>query len=85
MAVKMLRLVYEGTVLSKKNRHITTRQGYVVPDAKAKANEADMVNQFVLQLKKQGGTRIFTQTRAEMLIEENKKDIHYRIKMRILN
>lgn len=85
MAIKLLRLVYEGTVLSKKNRHITTRQGYVVPDAKAKANEADMVNQFITQLKKQGGTRIFTQTRAEMLIEANQKNIHYRIKMRIFN
>lgn len=82
---RITRLIYHGTVLSKKNRHITTRQGIVVPDAKAKANEADMVNQFIVQLKKQGGTRIFTRTRAEMLIEANDKKTTYRIKMTIFN
>lgn len=82
---KITELVYHGTVLSKKNRHITTRQGIVVPDAKAKANEADMVSQFIVQLKKQGGTRIFTQTRAEMLIEANMHATQYRIRFKIYN
>ena len=80
-----IRLTYQGTILSKKNRHITTRQGAVIPDAKARANEADMIRQFTVQLKKQGGTKIFTQTRAEMLIEANAKGTTYRIGMRIYN
>ncbi len=80
-----LKLVYNGTVLSKKNRHITTRQGAVIPDAKARANEADMVNQFLVQLKRQGGSRIFTQTRTEMLLDANAKGTTYRIGMRIYN
>ena len=82
---RYIKLTYNGTVLSKKNRHITTRQGGVIPDAKARANEADMISQFIVQLKKQGGTKIFTETRAEMLIEANAKNTTYRIKMTIYN
>lgn len=82
---RYLYLVYHGTVLSKKNRHITTRQGIVVPDAKAKANEADMVNQFITQLRKQGGTKIYTQTHTERLIEANAKGTKYFVKMSIYN
>ena len=82
---KYLYLTYHGTVLSKKNRHITTRQGIVIPDARARANEADMVNQFVIQLKKQGGTKVYTQTHTERLIEANEKGTKYFIKMLIYN
>lgn len=80
-----IRLVYDGVVLSKKNRHITTRQGAVIPDAKARANESDMIAQFVIQLRKQGGTAIFTTTRAERLLEANQNGTRYRIKMTFYN
>lgn len=83
--MKIIRLIYHGTVLSKKNRHITTRQGIVVPDARAKANEADMVNQFIPQLRRQGGTSIFTKTHTDRLIEANAKGTTYGIKMTIYN
>lgn len=85
MVRRYLRLVYHGVVLSKKNRHITTRQGIVVPDARARANEADMVDQFLTQLKKQGGIKIFTTTHADRLIEANKLGTKYFIKMTIYN
>lgn len=83
--MKTIRLTYHGTVLSKKNRHITTRQGIVVPDAKAKANEADMVSQFIPQLKKQGGTAIFTKTHTDRLVEAQQAGIWYRIRIDIYN
>ena len=83
--MKIIRLIYHGTVLSKKNRHITTRQGIVVPDARAKANETDMVNQFIPQLRRQGGTSIFTKTHTDRLIEANAKGTTYGIKMTIYN
>lgn len=83
--MKIVRLIYHGTVLSKKNRHITTRQGIVVPDARAKANEADMINQFIPQLRRQGGTSIFTKTHTDRLIEANAKGTTYGIKMTIYN
>lgn len=83
--MKIIRLIYHGTVLSKKNRHITTRQGIVVPDARAKANEKDMVDQFIPQLRRQGGTSIFTKTHTDRLIEANAKGTTYGIKMTIYN
>ena len=83
--MKITRLIYHGTVLSKKNRHITTRQGIVVPDARAKANETDMVNQFIPQLRRQGGTSIFTKTHTDRLIEANANGTTYGIKMTIYN
>ena len=83
--MKIIRLIYHGTVLSKKNRHITTRQGIVVPDARAKANETDMVSQFIPQLRRQGGTSIFTKTHTDRLIEANAKGTTYGIKMTIYN
>lgn len=83
--MKTIRLTYHGTVLSKKNRHITTRQGIVVPDARAKANEADMVGQFTVQLKKQGGSAIFTKTRTDRLVEAQQNGIIYSIRMIIFN
>lgn len=83
--MRAIYLTYHGVVLSKKNRHVATRQGIVVPDAKAKANEADMVNQFVLQLKKQGGVAIFTKTRTDRLVEAQQKETHYAIHMIIYN
>lgn len=83
--MKIIRLTYNGTVLSKKNRHITTRQGIVVPDARAKANETDMINQFIPQLRRQGGTDVFTKTHTERLIEANANETTYGIKMTIYN
>lgn len=83
--MKTLKLRYMGTVLSKKNRHITTRQGIVIPDARARANEQDMVNQFIVQLKKQGGTRIFTMTHTDRLLEATKNAEKYVIWMKIYN
>lgn len=83
--MRIIRLTYHGTVLSKKNRHITTRQGIVVPDARAKANEKDMVNQFIPQLRRQGGTSIFTKTHTDRLIEANANGTIYGIKMVIYN
>lgn len=83
--MKALHLTYHGTVLSKKNRHITTRQGIVVPDARAKANEADMINQFTVQLKKQGGSAIFTKTRTDRLVEAQQSETRYAIHIIIWN
>ena len=77
---RITRLIYHGTVLSKKNRHIMTRQGGIIPDPKARANEQDMIDQFIPQLRKQGGTRIFTQTHTERLLEAKAKQTTYRIK-----
>lgn len=77
---RITRLTYHGIVLSKKNRHITTRQGGIIPDPKAQANEADIINQFVIQLRRQGGTKIFTQTHTERLLEAKAKGASYRIR-----
>ena len=83
--MKQIRLTYHGTVLSKKNRHITTRQGIVVPDARAKANEADMVSQFLIQLKKQGGAAALVKTHTERLVEAQQNGTIYSIRMIIYN
>lgn len=77
---RITRLTYHGIVLSKKNRHITTRQGGIIPDPKARANEQDMIDQFIPQLRKQGGTKIFTQTHTERLLEAKAKGASYRIR-----
>lgn len=83
--MKTISLTYHGTVLSKKNRHITTRQGIVVPDARAKANEADMVSQFLIQLKKQGGAAALVKTHTERLVEAQQNGTIYSIRMIIFN
>lgn len=77
---RTIKLTYNGTVLSKKNRHITTRQGGIIPDPRAQANEADIISQFIAQLKKQGGTKIFIQTHTERLLEAKQKNTTYQIK-----
>ena len=83
--MKTIKLIYHGTVLSKKNRHIITRSGGIIPDAKAKACEEDMIKQFLPQLKKQGGTRIFTMTKSERIAEATANGTTYHIKMMIWN
>ena len=85
MMNRSIYLTYHGTVLSKKNRHITTRQGHIIPDARAKANEDDMINQFLVQLKKQGGSKIFTKTHTERLLEASQKGTAYSIAIHIWN
>lgn len=83
--MRTIKLIYQGTVLSKKNRHIITRSGGIIPDARAKANEDDMIKQFLPQLKKQGGTRIFTMTKTDRLIEASKDGIVYGVHITIYN
>ena len=48
--MKTTKLIYEGIVLAKKNRHIITKSGCVIPDSKARANEKDIINQIASQL-----------------------------------
>lgn len=74
---RVIKLVYEGIVLSKKNRHIISSHGAVIPDAKARENERDMVQQFTLQLRKYGITDIFTMTEPERVIKAKKLHTRY--------
>ena len=74
---RVIRLTYNGAILSKKNRHVISSHGAVIPDAKAQANEADMTQQFAEQLRKYGVTDIFTRTDTERIIEARAKHTRY--------
>lgn len=50
---EIIKLRFDGQVLAKKNRHMVAKIGnhaFVKPDKEAQANEADMVQQFRIQL-----------------------------------
>lgn len=77
--VRSIRLRFDGIVLSKKNRHIISKNGGIIPDAKARANQQDMVRQFVTQLKKQGIEDAFLLTKEAQVVEAKNKHTRYAI------
>lgn len=77
--VRTLKLRYDGVVLSKKNRHIISRNGGIIPDAKARANQQDMVRQFIVQLKKYGIDDAFQLTKEEQIVKARNKRTKYAI------
>lgn len=80
---RVLKLVYRGTVLSKKNRHIISSHGAVIPDKKARANQQDMVSQFTVQLREQGIMDAFTITKEEQKIRASARHTTYSITFHI--
>lgn len=77
---RIVELTYKGAVLSKKNRHIISRQGGVIPDAKARANENDIIQQLTEQLKAQGHTEAFRLTKQEQMLEAKRKHAKYALR-----
>lgn len=74
-------LIYVGVIHSKKNRHIPVMQGgrmRVIPDAVAREQEMDMIQQFKSQL-----GRASTATKAQQLVQANKMGVKYHIVFRI--
>lgn len=74
---RVIKLIYRGIVLSKKNRHIISKTGAVIPDAKARENERDMVQQFAFQLRKYGIMDIFSMTESERILKAKKTHTRY--------
>lgn len=81
--IRTVELVYHGIILSKKNRHIISSHGGIIPDSKAVANENDMIRQFTEQLKKQGINDAFLLTKTEQVLLANKKNTRYSIYFKI--
>lgn len=77
---RIVKLTYTGIVLSKKNRHIISSHGAVIPDAKARANENDMIQQFTAQLRKYGITDVFTKSETERIMDAKSKHTRYFVK-----
>lgn len=77
---RIVKLTFQGIVLSKKNRHIISSHGAVIPDAKARANENDMIQQFTAQLRKYGMTDIFTKTDTDRILDAKSKHARYFVK-----
>lgn len=77
---RTIKLTYEGIVLSKKNRHIISSHGGIIPDAKAKANEDDMIRQFTQQLRGANWSDIYTQSDTDRIMEATQKHTRYFIK-----
>ena len=80
---RTITLTYHGTVLSKKNRHIISSHGAVIPDKKARANQQDMVGQFTDQLRRHGITDAFTMTKEEQKLRASAKHTVYSITFNI--
>lgn len=80
---RIIKLVYKGVILSKKNRHIISSHGAVIPDVKARANENDMIQQFIAQLRKYGMTDVFTMTGAERSLKARTKHTRYFVRFDI--
>ena len=80
---RIIKLTYNGIVLSKKNRHIISSHGSVIPDRKARENEADMIRQFAVQLRKYGLVDIFTTTEAERVMRAKAKHTRYFVKFEL--
>lgn len=77
---RIIKLIYSGTVLSKKNRHIISSHGGVIPDKKARANENDMIQQFTQQLRKYGLVDIFIKDETDRILEAKQKHTRYFVK-----
>ena len=77
---RVLKLTYKGVVLSKKNRHIISRNGGVIPDKKARENENDIIQQLTLQLRAQGITDAFNKTKQEQILEAKRKHAKYALR-----
>lgn len=77
---RIIKLTYHGTVLSKKNRHIISSHGAVIPDKKARANENDMIQQFAVQLRKYGVVDVFIKSDTERILEAKAKHARYFVK-----
>lgn len=80
---RIIKLVYKGVILSKKNRHIISSHGAVIPDAKARANESEMIQQFIVQLRKYGITDVFTMSESERCIKARAKHTRYFVRFDI--
>ena len=80
---RIIKLRFDGVILSKKNRHIISRNGGIIVDNKAQANEDDMVQQFVTQLRKQGINDAFFMTTTQKLELANKRHERYAIRFDI--
>ena len=76
---RKIELVYHGAVLSKKNRHIVSKQGSIIPDKKARANENDIICQFTDQLKKMKIVDAFVMTKQEQIMRAQSHDARYKL------
>ena len=77
---RIIKLIYHGTILSKKNRHIISSHGGVIPDKKARENENDIIQQLTLQLRKYNVVDIFTTTETERVLKAKAKHTRYFVK-----
>ena len=73
------RLTYHGIVLAKKNRHIISKNGAIIPDTKARANEQDIMNQIASQLEWQDAMK----SQTERMLEANRNGWKYGIDFKI--
>lgn len=80
---RTIKLTFNGIILSKKNRHIISSHGGIIPDSKAVANENDMIQQFTAQLREQGIDDAFTMTKTEQVLEANRNNTRYAIQFEI--
>lgn len=80
---RTIRLVYRGIVLSKKNRHIISRHGGVIPDAKARANQQDIENQIAIQLREQKMTDAFALDQTGRMLKAKRLNAEYHIRFDI--
>lgn len=80
---RLIKLTYHGIVLAKKNRHIISSHGAVIPDRKARENENDIINQLAVGLKHQGITDAFTLDQASRMIKARKNNAEYSVQFNI--
>ena len=80
---RIIKLVYAGVILSKKNRHIISSHGAVIPDAKARENERDMTQQFMQQLRRFKITDAFTMSEAERVLKAKQRHTRYFVRFDI--
>ena len=81
--IRTIELTFNGIILSKKNRHIISSHGGIIPDSKARENENEMIQQFTDQLRAQGINDAFTKTKTEQVLEANGKNTKYAIQFEI--
>lgn len=79
----VVKLTFHGVILSKKNRHIISAQGGIIPDSRARANESEMIQQFTTQLREQGINDAFMMTKTGQILEANAKNTKYAIQFEI--
>lgn len=81
--VRTIELDFDGVILSKKNRHIISRNGGIIPDKKAQENENEMIRQFTTQLRQLGINDAFSKTKTEQVMEANQRHTRYAISFEI--